>query len=96
MKLSSVLARLLETSWFDWRRRDTRDAIVLFGSAILSYVGAHNFDLAPKLFQLGVDYANWELDDLIFVAFVMSIAMMVYAFRRYRDISHEIQARITA
>jgi diguanylate cyclase (GGDEF)-like protein len=66
------------------------------GIAALSYVGAHNYDLAPKLFQLGVDYADWELDDIIFVAFVMSIAMMIYVFRRYRDISKQIKSRISA
>src|SRR5450631_1446385 len=91
MKLPAKLSR----PWFDWCRRDTRDAIVLFGAAILSYVAAHSYDLAPKLFQLGIDYAEWELDDIIFVVFVMSIAMVVYAFRRYRDLSKEIKARIT-
>jgi diguanylate cyclase (GGDEF)-like protein len=66
------------------------------GAAALSYVGAHNYDLAPKLFQLGVDYADWELDDIIFVAFIMNIAVMIYSFRRYRDISKEIKSRISA
>ena len=95
MKLSPELSRVLPTKWFDWRRPEARDAIVLFGAAILSYVAAHSYDLAPKLFQLGIDYAEWELDDIIFVVFVMSIAMVVYAFRRYRDLSKEIKARIS-
>src|SRR5665213_2597226 len=96
MKLSPELSRLLPTKWFDWRRPEARDAIVLFAAAILSYVAAHSYDLAPKLFQLGIDYAEWELDDIIFVVFVMSIAMVVYAFRRYRDLSKEIGYRIGA
>ena len=95
MKLSPELSRVLPTKWFDWRRPEARDAIVLFGAAILSYVAAHSYDLAPKLFQLGIDYAEWELDDIIFVVFVMSIAMVVYAIRRYRDLSKEIKARIS-
>jgi hypothetical protein len=82
MKLPPGPSRVLQTNWFDWRRPDRRDAVVLLGIAALSYVGAHDYDLAPKLFQLGIDYADWELDDIIFVAFVMSIAMMIYAFRR--------------
>lgn len=60
-------------SWFDWRRRDTRDAIVLLSLAALAFVAAHFFDLAPKLFQFAVDYASWEVDDMIFVVFVLSI-----------------------
>src|ERR1700722_446134 len=84
MRLPLALTRVLQTRWFDLRRRDTRDVV------------AHNYDLAPKLFQLGIDYAEWELDDAIFVLFVMSIAMMAYAIRRCRDLSREIKSRISA
>src|ERR1019366_6957757 len=84
MRLPLALTRVLQTRWFDLRRSDTRDGVALLGAAILAYVAAHTYDLAPKLFQLGIDYAEWELDDIIFVVFVMSIAMVVYAFRRYR------------
>ncbi|KJC44728.1 hypothetical protein UP06_18915 [Bradyrhizobium sp. LTSP857] len=83
-------------TWFDWRRPEARDAVVLVTAAVLAYVVAHIYDLAPKLFQLGIDYAEWELDDAIFVVFVMSIGMMIYAFRRYRDLSREIKSRIGA
>ncbi len=96
MKLVPNLSRVLQTRWFDLRRPDTRDAIVLSGAAVLSYIVAHTIDLPPKLFQLGIVYAKWDLEDLIFVVFVMSIAMMVYAFRRYRDLSREIKSRISA
>src|ERR1700688_563407 len=84
-------SHIVQTNWFGWRRPEARDAVFLCGAAILSYVVAHTYDLAPKLFQLGIDYAEWDLDDMIFVVFVMSIAMMVYAFRRYRDLSREIK-----
>jgi diguanylate cyclase (GGDEF)-like protein len=96
MRLPLVLTRVLQTRWFDLRRPDTRDAVALLGAAILTYVAAHTYDLAPKLFQLGIDYAEWELDDAIFVLFVISIAMMVYAIRRCRDLSKEIKSRISA
>ena len=96
MRLPLALTRVLQTRWFDLRRSDTRDGVALLGAAILAYVVAHNYDLAPKLFQLGIDYAEWELDDAIFVLFVMSIAMMVYAIRRCRDLSKEIKSRISA
>src|ERR1700722_9180533 len=96
MRLPLVLTRVLQTRWFDLRRPDTRDAVALLVAAAVAYVVAYTYDLAPKLFQLGIDYAEWGLDDAIFVLFVMSIAMMVYAFRRYRDLSKEIKSRISA
>jgi diguanylate cyclase (GGDEF)-like protein len=96
MKQPSERSRALQTGWFDLRRPDTRDAALLLGAAVVSFVIVHIYDLAPKLFQLGVDYAQWELDEIIFVVFLMSIAMMVYAFRRYLDLSKEIKSRIGA
>jgi diguanylate cyclase (GGDEF)-like protein len=85
MSLSPERFRALQAGWFDLRRRDTRDAMALLGTAVLAFV-----------VQLGIDYAEWGLDDIIFVVFLMSIAMMVYAFRRYRDLSKEIKSRIGA
>lgn len=96
MKLSPERSHAFQTSWFDLGRRDTRDAMVLLGLAVLATVVTHAYDLAPKVLQLGIEYAEWELDDIIFVVFLMSIAMMVYAFRRYRDLSKEIKSRIGA
>ena len=96
MKLPPERLCVLATSWLDWRRPETRDAVVLLWAAAFAFVVAHAYDLAPKLFQLGLDYAAWELDDIIFVVFILSVAMLVYAFRRYRDLSREITARINA
>jgi diguanylate cyclase (GGDEF)-like protein len=96
MKLPPQPSRGLAINWFDWRRPEARDAVALVAAAALAYVVAHIYDLAPKLFQLGIDYAEWEFDDIIFVVFVMSIAMMIYALRRYRDLSREIKSRIGA
>jgi diguanylate cyclase (GGDEF)-like protein len=87
---------VLRADWLDWQRRDRKDAIVILGVAVLSYVAAHFYELPHRLHQFGIDYADWEIDDLIFVVFVLSFAMMVYGFRRYQDLSGEIKARISA
>jgi membrane protease YdiL (CAAX protease family) len=80
----------------DWRNPATRDAIVLLALTAILFAVAHVFDLPPHLLQFGLDHADWEVDDLIFVVFVLSVALMVFAFRRYRDSSAEIRARIRA
>jgi diguanylate cyclase (GGDEF)-like protein len=41
-------------------------------------------------------YAEWELDDVIFVAFALSMALMIYSVRRYRDLANETKARAIA
>jgi diguanylate cyclase (GGDEF)-like protein len=55
---------------------------------------AHFYDLPPHLLQFGLDYADWEVDDAIFVIFMLSVALIVYGFRRYRDLAAEIKARV--
>jgi diguanylate cyclase (GGDEF)-like protein len=82
--------------WFDWKRRDTRDALVLLVIGIIIFLLADRYDLPPHLLQFGLDYADWEMDDLIFVVFMLSVALMIYGFRRYQDLSREIKARTVA
>src|ERR1700733_11747673 len=81
--------------WLDWRFSATRDAIVLFGIGIAVFALAHLYDLPPHLLQFGLDHADWEVDDAIFVIFMLSAALIVYGFRRYRDLSAEIKARVS-
>jgi diguanylate cyclase (GGDEF)-like protein len=94
MKSSGPVA--FPTQWFDWKRRDTRDALVLLVLGIAIFLLADTYDLPPHLLQFGLDYADWEMDDLIFVFFMLSVALMIYGFRRYQDLSHEIKARSAA
>ncbi len=80
----------------DWSRREVRDGTVILALALPAYLAAHFYELPPKLFQFGNDYADYEIDDLIFVAFIMSVALMAFAWRRVRDLSSEIKARRAA
>jgi diguanylate cyclase (GGDEF)-like protein len=96
MKWPPRLLHAFPADWFDLRRPETRDAVIILGIAILAYIVAHFYELPLKLFQFGADYADWEADDLIFVVFILSVAMMGYGFRRYLNLSHEIHARHAA
>ena len=96
MKLSTRFGNAFLAKSLDWKRRDTSDAIVLLALGMITFLLADAYDLPPRLLQFGLDYADWEMDDLIFVVFVLSAAMMIYGFRRYQDLSGEIKARIAA
>jgi diguanylate cyclase (GGDEF)-like protein len=80
----------------DWRRRDVSDAIVIIGLLTLLYVVADIYALSPKLFRFALDHADWDLDDAIFVATTLSVALLVYVNRRRRDLAREIKARLAA
>jgi diguanylate cyclase (GGDEF)-like protein len=94
MNLPTPLSRVFRIDWFDWHSSATRDSAALFGCTVLAAILAHVYDLGPRLFQLGMDYAEWELDDIIFIAFILSIALTIYSVRRYRDLANETRARI--
>jgi diguanylate cyclase (GGDEF)-like protein len=96
MKLSVSLSRRALSVWFDWRIPATRDAILLLGIGIIIFAFADIFDLPPYLLQFGLDHADWEVDDLIFVVFMLSVALMIFGYRRYKDLAAEMKARISA
>jgi diguanylate cyclase (GGDEF)-like protein len=85
MKLPPQPSHTFPGHWFDWSRPATRDVIFLFGVTVLTSFVAHFYDLAPKVFQFAIDCANWEVDDIIFVVFVLNIGMLVCGVRRYRE-----------
>lgn len=96
MKWPPILSRAFLPNWFDWRRRDVKDAVIILGVAVLVYLTGHIYDLPSLFFRFALDHSDTEIDDLIFVVFVLSAAMVVYGLRRYQDVSHEIKARISA
>ena len=85
MKLSVRLSSCFSGDWSGSRRRDKRDAVVILGILSLTYVVGTAYDWAIKLFRFAVDHENWYIDDLLFMAFVLGLAMIVYGFRRYKD-----------
>ncbi|MEY9803412.1 diguanylate cyclase (GGDEF)-like protein [Bradyrhizobium elkanii] len=84
---------------FDWSRSATRDFIALFGGVVLASLLAHLYGLGPRLAQLGRRYVDSVLDDIIFivfVAFLLSIALSIFSVRRYRELARGIDARTIA
>jgi diguanylate cyclase (GGDEF)-like protein len=77
-------------------RRDQMDAVILFCVAVFAFILSDYYDIPRHIFQFGMAYEDWKVDDLIFVSILLGIAWMVYGFRRYQDVSREIRARISA
>jgi diguanylate cyclase (GGDEF)-like protein len=76
---------LARRGWIDWQRPATRDVIALLAITVLASLAAHFYDLPPKVFQFVMDHADWELDDIVFVVFLLNISMLVCGVRRYRE-----------
>src|SRR6202020_2239009 len=66
--------------------------IILIISAIIG-VADYFYDLAPKLFEFGLKYKAWEIDNLILVVFMMSIGLAAFSCRRVKELAVEMKAR---
>jgi diguanylate cyclase (GGDEF)-like protein len=77
-------------------RRDVRDGAFLLAVAASAYALADIFDLPRRIFALALTYQKWEMDDLLFVGMVISVAGPAYVIRRYRDFSREMRGRLRA
>jgi diguanylate cyclase (GGDEF)-like protein len=80
----------------DWRRRDLIDAAVIVGFLAVMYVVSDVCELPARVFRFALDHADWEVDDILFVASTLSVALLVYVNRRRRDLAKEIDARQVA
>jgi diguanylate cyclase (GGDEF)-like protein len=77
----------------DFRRRDVRDAIVIFGLATVAYIATSWTDVFDLTYEFAKQHKDWEVDDLLMVSLVMSAALLVYGFRRNHDLAREVRAR---
>jgi diguanylate cyclase (GGDEF)-like protein len=92
MRASGQLARWARNGVASLRPA-TLDAIVIsIFCIIIGLVEYHN-DLAPQLFQFGLKYKEWEIDNVIFVVFVMSIGFVIFSYRRVKELAIEMKAR---
>lgn len=85
----------IKSAWdgIDWRRQQVRDAGLIVGFGLAAYVCARWYSLGPRLFDFGTKYERWDVDDIIFVIFLMSFAFAIYSYRRLKDLSREMEAR---
>jgi diguanylate cyclase (GGDEF)-like protein len=77
-------------------RPATLDAIIISIFSVIIFFVEHFNDLAPKLFQFATDHEEWEIDNLIFVVFVMSIGFAIFSYRRVKELAVEMKARRSA
>jgi diguanylate cyclase (GGDEF)-like protein len=74
----------------------TVDATILSFFGVIIFSVEYYYDLAPQLFQLGLDYREWEIDNLIFVVFTMSVGFVIFSYRRVKELAVEMKARRSA
>jgi diguanylate cyclase (GGDEF)-like protein len=77
-------------------RPATVDATIISIFGVITLSVEYNYDLAPQLFQFAIDYRKWEIDNLIFLVFAMSIGFVIFSYRRVKELAVEMRARRSA
>jgi diguanylate cyclase (GGDEF)-like protein len=74
----------------------TKDIVIIATSSVIIFIVEYFYDLAPILFQFATIHEEWEIDNAIFVVFVMSIGFAIFSYRRVKELSVEMKARRSA
>ncbi len=82
--------------WIDWRRRDLRDAVVIFSIATVAFLLSSYYEVFEQIHEFAQGHEDWQVDELFMVSFVLSVAMIIFGYRRIQDLSREIAARRAA
>ena len=74
-------------------RRAALDTLVLFVAVVVSFALAVRFDALATLVEWTSDHDGWELDELITLALLGSLALAVFGARRMAELRTEIDRR---
>jgi diguanylate cyclase (GGDEF)-like protein len=77
----------------DWRRRDVKDAIVISVLAIVAFAISIALDLYDHVNAFVLKHEDLKLDELLMMSSIISIALIIYGYRRFNDLSREMAAR---
>ena len=92
-----VFGRIL-SYWrsLDWRRPAIRDGLILLAAFLTTFAIIETFQLPHTVLEYSIRHEEWEIDDLIVSSFVAAIGLLVYAWRRLKELRREVNARRAA
>ncbi len=77
----------------DRRQRAVGDAVVIVILAVIAYYFTEALDLFNTIVKFQTFYGDWGLDDLVLICVVLSFALTAFGWRRFQDLTEEMQAR---
>ncbi len=80
----------------DRRQRALRDAVIIVILGLIAYCFTESLDLFNTIVKYQAVYGDWGLDDLVVICVVLSFALTAFGWRRFQDLTKEMQARKTA
>ncbi len=81
------------TRRLDRRQRAIRDAVIIVIVAGIAYCLTESLDLFDAIVKYQAVYGDWGLDDLVLICVVLSFALTAFGWRRFQDLTREMQER---
>src|ERR1700709_2577980 len=91
--IRSIHLARLAWNYLSSLRQSTVDVVIISLFSIIIFCVEFVYHLAPILFQFAMDHEEWEIDNLIFVVFVLSIGFAIFSYRRVKELAVEMKAR---
>jgi hypothetical protein len=76
-------------AWPVWRK----DLVLIGGSAAAVFALSATFDVLNLIIGWIYQHETWQLDEMFTVFIFLTVAMSIYAFRRYREMRSEVRRR---
>lgn len=75
------------------QRGSTIDAITISIFGVIIFIVEYNYEFAAAFFQFAIDHEAWEIDNIVFVIFILGIGFAIFSYRRVKELAIEMTAR---
>ena len=72
------------------------DAVVIAIIGLIAYLVSHRLDLFERTVQFSRTHETWELDEVFVALVILTFCLLVFAFRRWRDLVSETEKKSEA
>jgi diguanylate cyclase (GGDEF)-like protein len=75
------------------RQAHTRDALIVSAICVVTFVLSVWMDLFEAIDEFLHEHDAWQLDEIAVVALLASVALIIFGYRRIRELRSEVKAR---
>ena len=76
-----------------WGSPAARDGVFLFVALALTWAAFEEYDLPPEILSFALRHEDWHLDDAVAGGIVVAAGLLVFTWRRLRELRREVSAR---
>ncbi len=61
------------------------DVFTICAIAVVSFMASASFDLLEKFVDFSEQHESWEMDEILFTSFILSVVLAFYSYRRWQE-----------